>query len=225
MQDIVIKGTGNSRTLASVPNLLTLYPTYEAFAQALIAGELPIDLGPLNETGVDTMGTALNKANLLTDATAALFGLTSDAVPDDVLAAISETLLQLDNTRAKIQYGSYAGTGTGGESNPNSLVFDFEPKVVMVFLGDAPTYSYRYLMQEPQFQNLPTITFFKGQSKYTVNTGWSNGAYFEDFGTISAWGNTIKWYATVSDTFIQYMPEATAQLNQSGVNYYYLALG
>lgn len=86
MQDGVIKGTGNSRYLKSIAAFLTQYPTYEAFAAALAAGTLPIDLNGINETGWETLGTALNKANLLQDATAALYGLGSDAVPDDVLS-------------------------------------------------------------------------------------------------------------------------------------------
>lgn len=89
MQDTISKNTGNSRTLASVPNFLTLYPTYEDFARALINRELPIDLGPINPAGVSQKGTDLNKANILKDATAALFGLGPDAVLDDVLNAIA----------------------------------------------------------------------------------------------------------------------------------------
>lgn len=85
MTDMVINGTGNSRFLKSVANFMTLYPTYEDFAQALIAGTLPIDLNGINPTGVQTTGTKLNKASLLKDDTAALYGLGADAVPDDVL--------------------------------------------------------------------------------------------------------------------------------------------
>ena len=56
MQDTIIKGTGNSRSLRSVPNFLRLYPSYEAFGQALVAGTLPIDLGGLNPTGGEGQG-------------------------------------------------------------------------------------------------------------------------------------------------------------------------
>lgn len=75
MQDGIIKGVGNSRFLKSVPAFLTLYPTYEAFAEALIAGTLPVDLNGINEAGWTQLGTALNKANLLSDETEVfLFG-------------------------------------------------------------------------------------------------------------------------------------------------------
>ena len=79
MQDGIIMGTGNSRYLKSISGFLAMYPTYEAFAQALVAGTLPIDLSGKNPDGWAQQGTPLNKANLLTDATAAIAGLGSEA--------------------------------------------------------------------------------------------------------------------------------------------------
>lgn len=74
MKDGIIKATGNSRLLkapASIP------ATYAEFRTALLAGTLPVDL-LYNAIGWDVEGTALNKANLLTDAVAEALGLTSD---------------------------------------------------------------------------------------------------------------------------------------------------
>ena len=94
MQDGIIKGTGNSRYLKSISSFLTQYPTYQDFAAALAAGTLPIDLNGINETGWDQIGTALNKANLLSDETVEAFGdLLTPAtpgipVPDDAFRAI-----------------------------------------------------------------------------------------------------------------------------------------
>lgn len=84
-------------------------------------------------------GTPLNKASLLKDTTAALFGLTAAAVPDEVLQKVKALLN--GNTTAisdlvangpKIQTGSYVGTGTYGSSNPCSLTFDFVPQLVIL---------------------------------------------------------------------------------------------
>lgn len=75
MQDGILKGTGNSRYLKSVASFLSLYPTYEDFAQALIEGTLPIDLNGINEAGWAQLGTALTAGNLLSDATAEKLGL------------------------------------------------------------------------------------------------------------------------------------------------------
>lgn len=75
MQDGIIKGIGNSRYLKTVAEALALYPTYEDFMAAFIAGTLPIDLNGINAAGWDTLPTWLNKANLLTDTTAEKLGL------------------------------------------------------------------------------------------------------------------------------------------------------
>ena len=36
------------------------------------------------------------------------------------------------NGKARIQTGSYVGTGTYGNSNPNTLTFDFEPQIIFI---------------------------------------------------------------------------------------------
>lgn len=88
MQDFVPNGTGNSRYLKSVENFKMLYPTYDDFVAALVDGTLPVDFNGINMSGIAQIGTALNKATLLTDATAAMYGLGGDAVPDDVFMAL-----------------------------------------------------------------------------------------------------------------------------------------
>lgn len=70
MKDFIPKGTGNSRYLKSVSDFMTRYPTYADFCSALVAGTLPIDLNGVNSGGYTQLGTALNKANLLSDTTA-----------------------------------------------------------------------------------------------------------------------------------------------------------
>ena len=118
MTDTVLRGTGNSRSLRSVPNFLTLYPSYNAFAQALVQGTLPIDLGALNSAGLTRRGTDLNKSNILTDATATGMGLTSSATPNQAFAKLRALIkaAQDDADTAlengiSIQTGSYAGNG------------------------------------------------------------------------------------------------------------------
>lgn len=74
MTDGVIKSTGNSRYLKSVANFMSLYPTYEDFVAALVAGTLPVDLNGINPNGWSTQGTPLNKANLLAGSTSAELG-------------------------------------------------------------------------------------------------------------------------------------------------------
>lgn len=92
MQDAIINETGNSRYLRSIAGFLQAYPNYDSFAAALIAGTLPIDLNGINPDGFAQMGTDLNKANMLTDATAALADLGPEATPDQMFAALANSI-------------------------------------------------------------------------------------------------------------------------------------
>ena len=135
MQDGIIKGTGNSRYLKSISNFLTQYPTYQDFVAALVAGTLPIDLNGINETGWDQLGTALNKANLLSDETAAAYGdllqpkTPGNPVVDDALRAAAAVV---SAGNCEIEYGSYAGTGNYSSAHKNTLDFSGEPRFVIV---------------------------------------------------------------------------------------------
>lgn len=90
MKDAIALGTGNSRYLKSVSGFMSLYPTYESFVAALVAGTLPIDLNGINPDGWSQLGTALDKAHLLTDATAALMDLGAEATVNDALATLAQ---------------------------------------------------------------------------------------------------------------------------------------
>ena len=116
-------------------------------------------------------GTPLNKASLLTDATATLYGYGKDAVPDDVLISIKAML----DEKAKISTGSYIGTGTYGEEAPCSLTFDFVPKLVVVALGQ----SYQY-----------------GLFWHTGNTISNMGASAAYDKIITQTGKTLSWYSS-----------------------------
>ena len=80
-------------------------------------------------------GTPLNADSLLKAATATLYGLGAAAVPDDVLALIKpmidsnySELSSLANSKAKIDIGSYVGTG----ENYKTLTFPQLPKFVFI---------------------------------------------------------------------------------------------
>lgn len=107
MKDGIIAETGNSRYLRSIAGFLQAYPTYEAFAAALVAGTLPIDWNGKNPDGWAQAGTELNKANLLTDATAALADLGPDATPNQMFAALANRIGSTgDKVDGLIRYGT-----------------------------------------------------------------------------------------------------------------------
>lgn len=113
-----------------------------------------------------------------------------------------------DRTRAQII--NYVGTGTYGSSNPNSLTFDFVPKVAM-YLGaskdNGSTQS--STTKRAMFQKELTINYVSG---FGFSLDSSN---YPSYGKRSADGKTFYWYTTGA---------ARHQLNESSYIYYFLAL-
>ena len=103
MIDSVLKGTGNSRFLKSA------VPAGTSWADALAmlqAGTFPIDFNGINTEGFQRVGTPLNKANLLKDATAAQIGLPPSTTPDGMFQALGNTG-ELHVWRKTVVVGSY----------------------------------------------------------------------------------------------------------------------
>lgn len=160
-------------------------------------------------------GTPLNKDSLLKDATAALFGLGADAVPDDVLALIKQMidsnyseLSSLANSKAKIAIGSYVGTGWNDERYPNRLTFDFIPKYIAIYCI-GPDYGKTPIKTE-LMQGMYGV--FNKNSVFSVTYYDGDNA---NTGVILEWGTTVKFYAN----------SLTYQPNKQGVTYKYLAIG
>lgn len=84
MNDGIIKNDGTSRLMKA-----TLPETYDGFRQACADGTQPLDI-LFNALGWEVLPTFLNVANLLKQQTGSLFGLGTDAVPDDVLAYVGK---------------------------------------------------------------------------------------------------------------------------------------
>lgn len=108
MIDSVLKGTGNSRFLKSA------VPAGTSWADALAmlqAGTFPIDFNGINTEGFQQVGTPLNKANLLKDATAAQIGLPPSTTPDGMFQALAA----LAGVTYVIVVGGVIVTATRGE--------------------------------------------------------------------------------------------------------------
>ena len=113
----------------------------------------------------------------------------------------------LDNATlaAKIETGSYVGTGTYGADNPCSLTFDFTPKFVMV-CGKSTAGSYNSQYQLFYCFGMTTqITHY--YERETVDT---------NIVSINISENTLSWYAGDS---------SSSQLNNETVQYQYIAIG
>ena len=57
----------------------------------------------------------------------------------NVLQTIGGTIIDMGN--AKIAMGTYQGTGTYGVNNPNSLTFDFKPKLLIFLYKTSSTHG------------------------------------------------------------------------------------
>lgn len=108
-----------------------------------------------------------------------------------------EYMGQLGN-KVQMTAGSYVGTGKYGSSNPNTLTFDFEPKLVVV---------------RDKSGTVECLTLPNGVTSSSTYTS-DNAA---DSMVRVLWSeNSVSWYHSNS---------ASYQLNQSGKTYCYAAIG
>lgn len=107
----------------------------------------------------------------------------------------------------RIAHGTYTGTGTYGEDNPNSLSFRFTPKIWGL-------YGYTY------DTNYSTTDIFSSDSDGFIMPWGVNvfvGGYpHDDYSAYTYDGNTVSWYSP---------DNASTQHNDSDCKYFYFAIG
>ena len=115
-----------------------------------------------------------------------------------------KTLDQVMGFPAQIYTGSYVGTGTSGASNPNTLTFPFEPKVVYIYGQGAGinligSWGWTRGVQEG-------IVLVQNElMKPGITISWAD--------------KSVSWYQSGT------AEEAAYQMNSPGVTYLYVALG
>ena len=105
----------------------------------------------------------------------------------------------------KIATGSYAGTGKRGSSNPCKLSFPFVPKIV-------------FITQKTGSSNGNRATLIHGCTAAQSTDYLAYGI------TSVTWNDTnksVSWYSTDGNE----SQAISAQMNQSGTTYLYVALG
>ena len=117
----------------------------------------------------------------------------------------SFSLLQELKTGVKMQIGSYVGTGTVGRENRNQLSFNFFPKYVHI----VEPLSTNTTMPQPFFYGMAYASHnISNKQSQPINLTWD---LFEP---------KVSWYVdTTSASW------ADAQLNKSGIEYCYIAIG
>ena len=128
----------------------------------------------------------------------------SDAYPPAVSDGYTYVPLGQLGDKARIAVGSYIGTGTYGENNPNRLTFDFVPRFFTVgsleTISDGSGYVH---------------SVGRGYVMLIINGGLALG-YNLSSNYCKLDGNTISWYA---------YDNADDQFNSSGKKYGYIAIG
>ena len=98
-----------------------------------------------------------------------------------------------------IETGSYLGTGTYGQSNPNTINFSLNPQMVVII--DTTTFAVSVIMVNPCTVATKSNTSSSGMDLHVT------------------WGaNSVSWYSDNS-------PSANKQINVSNNRYYYIAIG
>jgi hypothetical protein len=106
----------------------------------------------------------------------------------------------------KIATGSYTGTGKYGPSNPNSLTLDFVPQLILIFWahsgGNAPN----------------AIAWLSKDMGFSYKPAGSNGQWYYTYPitVLPPNGTDMRWYSPA---------DVSAQMNGSGVEYRYFAIG
>ena len=99
-----------------------------------------------------------------------------------------------------IETGSYVGTGTYGQSNPNTINFSLNPQMVVII--DTATFEVSVIMVNPCTAATKSNTSSSGMDLHVT------------------WGaNSVSWYSNVSS------PSPLKQMNVSNNRYYYIAIG
>ena len=155
-----------------------------------------------------------SKTNTITAETLSQLGLSADKLPNDAFQQIKtliDNVQSSTDSKARIQTGSYVGTGTYGANNPCSLTFDFTPSLVIIYnkntgglLGNEGN-NYNY------YTSLEMTIYIPGLEKLYCE--FYNKQYVYRYFNLQ--NNTLQYYSTV----------LRGQMNDKNNTYLYVAIG
>ena len=116
----------------------------------------------------------------------------------DINSGVDNEITSALSGFARIEMGSYVGTGTYGESNPNTLTFGFAPKVIFIYTNNSSEVA---ILLKDQ-------TIARNNQQGTSSAQLLRG--------ITWTGNTVSWYSSDS---------ADQQRNEASKQYTYIAIG
>ena len=130
----------------------------------------------------------------------------ADLTQYPTIEQVQEMLASYGN--AKIQTGSYVGTGTVGANNPNSLSFGFVPSFVFIMAKDSQLWRGIFLCSAMTAEYSTGVYFAVDYQNESMTQSYFNAKLD---------GNVLSWYASTNG--------AASQLNNSGATYNYIAIG
>lgn len=138
-------------------------------------------------------------------------------------AAVAAAIAAGINTRARVVLGTYTGTGVYGADNPNVIELGFKPQLVIInksFSTDSGANS-----TGANVRNGLSLFYGNGENQSYAYVGTS-ARWVENAWTATVTETGISWYYTL-DTVDGYDTKRTeaVQLNYSGVEYTYIAIG
>lgn len=203
MKDGILAGTGNSRFLKSVEDFKDRFPNYESFANALVDGNLPIDLNGINPDGWEQTGTPLNKRTLLSEEVVELLGLSGEPTVSDALKKLATPKGEL-----RVELGSYVGNGKTDKVTINSTL-----RIACVVLSRGATSDV-----SPDSAT-SAVTLVRDAPAFFVTTISSTGATTKRRNSLT-WGDSeVSWAPATSGATDMTM------FNRSGETYRYVIIG
>lgn len=162
-----------------------------------------------------TQGSLVNSLNNLTVDTN-LQNITNDisTINNDIITINSDIatinnnisdLQTLVDTKAKIRFGSYQGTGSCGSGSSNSLVFNFNPKIVIIQDSSQNDFICIGILIYNS-KTIYSVLSLGNRNSIELHITWSN--------------NRVSWYAQSGS-----MSDPEWQMNISNHRYNYVALG
>lgn len=120
---------------------------------------------------------------------------------------------------ASIVTGSYVGTGTVGESNPNTLIFDSPVKMLIIMpalISGKNKVYYAPMVDDGYYDSGEddddaTPLFLFGKEFIPIVSGSSAATHAI---SVEQWGTTVQWYSIGIPSY---------QRNQNGCTYHYIA--
>ena len=113
---------------------------------------------------------------------------------------LAEVWSLIGQKHAKIEFGSYTGTGTYGSSNPNSITFNFVPSFLFIYCDDYYDFKIGLGTDGGDIRSYA----MQGEISPQLKATWS--------------GKTVSWYDNAFNS-------ASVQLNTSNDVYKYIAIG